>query len=266
MKRMQIITPIIVGIAAIASLIATANDALALSRAEIKQIVISEATNSLVPPSLALAVAKIESDFNARALSTAGARGVMQIMPATARSVFGVGKDELWNARLNVQLGIDYLAKLYRQYGRRWDLALSHYNGGTLSGQGANAVAHVYTRKYVRKVLNWRQRYREQSRVWMVAANQKTDGWRAARTRPSQVATVGARTNNTGMGRRNLASRPNLRNDVPRNLGLVKQESSSKNANTKIIVDGSWAGILKRRLQNRHRLDDFTPRFKWKIG
>ena len=61
MKRMQIITPIIVGIAAIASLIATANDALALSRAEIKQIVISEATNSLVPPSLALAVAKIES-------------------------------------------------------------------------------------------------------------------------------------------------------------------------------------------------------------
>ena len=77
MKRMQIITPIIVGIAAIASLIATANDALALSRAEIKQIVISEATNSLVPPSLALAVAKIESDFNARALSTAGARGVM---------------------------------------------------------------------------------------------------------------------------------------------------------------------------------------------
>ena len=38
MKRTQIITPIIVGIAAIASLIATANDALALSRAEIKQL------------------------------------------------------------------------------------------------------------------------------------------------------------------------------------------------------------------------------------
>jgi soluble lytic murein transglycosylase-like protein len=68
--------------------------------------------NSPVPPSLALAVAKIESDFNAHALSTAGARGVMQIMPATARSVFGVGKDELWNARLNVQLPMPIRANM----------------------------------------------------------------------------------------------------------------------------------------------------------
>ena len=57
MERKQTITSIIAGIAALASMIATANDALALSRAEIKQIVISEATNSPVPPSLALAVA-----------------------------------------------------------------------------------------------------------------------------------------------------------------------------------------------------------------
>ena len=166
-------TPILAAIAALAGIAATATDALALSRAEIKQIVITEAMNSPVPPSLALAVAKIESDFNTRALSTAGARGVMQIMPATARGVFGVGKDELWNARLNVQLGIDYLARLHRQYGGRWDLALSHYNGGTLAGHGAKAIAHPYTRKYVQMVLNWRQRYREQSQVWMVAAKVK---------------------------------------------------------------------------------------------
>jgi hypothetical protein len=266
MKRKQTITPIIAGIAALASLIVTANGALALSRAEIKQIVISEATNSPVPPSLALAVAKIESDFNARALSAAGARGVMQIMPATARSVFGVGKDELWNARLNIQLGIDYLAKLYRQYGRRWDLALSHYNGGTLSGQGGNAVAHAYTRKYVRRVLNWRQRYREQSRVWMVAANQKTDGWQAARTRPYQVATARTRANNVRMWRRSVSSQPNLRKRSPRALARVKLERWFKNANTKVINDDSWSTILERRLRNRHRLDDFTPRFKWKVG
>ena len=261
--------PIIAAIAALAGIAATATatDALALSRAEIKQIVITEAMNSPVPPSLALAVAKIESDFNAHALSTAGARGVMQIMPATARGVFGVGRDELWNPRLNIQLGIDYLAKLYRQYGRRWDLALSHYNGGTLSGQGGNAVAHAYTRKYVRKVLNWRQRYREQSRVWMVAAKakEKSGGWQAARTRPYQVASGKTRANKVRMWRRSVSSQPNLRKRSPRVLARVKLEGWSENANTKFIYD-SWSTILERRLRNRHRLDDFTPRFKWKIG
>lgn len=266
MKRKQSITPIVAGIAAFASLIATANDASALSRSEIKQMVISEATNSPVPPSLALAVAKIESDFNDRALSTAGARGVMQIMPETARSVFDVDKDELWNARLNIQLGIDYLAKLYRQYGRRWDLALSHYNGGTLSGEGGNAVAHAYTRKYVRKVLNWRQRYREQSRVWMVAANQRTDGWQAARTRPNRDATARTRAKKVRMCRRSVASQPNLCNISPRVSSCVKQDILSNKAKTKVIVDDPWSAILKRRHKNRHRLDDFTPRFKSKTG
>ena len=266
MKRKQSITPIVAGIAALASLIASANDVWALSRFEIKKIVISEATNSPVPPSLALAVAKIESDFNDRALSTAGARGVMQIMPATALSVFGVDKDELWNARLNIQLGIDYLAKLYRQYGRRWDLALSHYNGGTLSGQGGNAVAHAYTRKYVRRVLNWRERYREQSRIWMVAANRKTDSWLAPRTRTYRDAIARTRANKVHMWRRSVASQPKLRNSSPRVSGRVKQEILSNNSNTKVIVDDLWPAILKRRQNNRHRLDDFTPRFKSKTG
>ena len=76
----------------------------------------------------------------------------MQIMPSTGRNVFGVHEDELWNPRLNIQLGIDYLAQLYHQYGRRWDLALSHYNGGTLRGYGRHAKAHSYTRKYVKSV------------------------------------------------------------------------------------------------------------------
>ena len=61
-----------------------------------------------MPPSLALAVAKIESDFQVRALSPTGARGVMQIMPATAESEFGIAADELWDAAINVRLGIEY--------------------------------------------------------------------------------------------------------------------------------------------------------------
>ena len=157
------------------------------SRNDIKRIVIEEANNSIVPPALALAVAKVESNFNGNALSTAGARGVMQIMPRTARAQFGLPEDELWNARLNIQLGIDYLAQLYGQYGRRWDLALSHYNGGTLRGHGRHARPHGYTRQYVRSVRRWWHRYEDQASIWMVASvdtnARPEDGWEPARTR-----------------------------------------------------------------------------------
>jgi soluble lytic murein transglycosylase-like protein len=125
------IAALMLGVSAFA-LGATAADA--ATRTEVKRMVIEEARNSIVPPALALAVAKIESDFQDRVLSHKGARGVMQIMPATARGEFGVDADELWDPRLNVQLGIDFLERLHAQYGGRWELALSHYNGGTLKG------------------------------------------------------------------------------------------------------------------------------------
>jgi hypothetical protein len=130
------------------------------SKDEVRRIVVEEArANPTVPVSLALAVARVESNFQADALSSAGARGVMQIMPATSRGVFGVAPDRLWDARTNVRLGVRYLEQLYDQYGQRWELALSHYNGGTLRGQGAYAVPHDYTRGYVRKVMAYNTQY-----------------------------------------------------------------------------------------------------------
>lgn len=126
---------------------------------DIQRMVIEEAMNSRVPPALALAVARVESNFQAQAQSPVGARGVMQIMPKTARGVFGVHESQLWDARLNIRLGIEFLEQLYDQYGQRWDLALSHYNGGSLTG-GAGAVPHSYTRKYIADVQRW-QRYYE---------------------------------------------------------------------------------------------------------
>ncbi|MBV8537946.1 MAG: transglycosylase SLT domain-containing protein, partial [Alphaproteobacteria bacterium] len=57
----------------------------AATQAEVTQIIADEAAkNGHVPLSMALAVAKVESDMREDAVSTAGARGVMQIMPATA--------------------------------------------------------------------------------------------------------------------------------------------------------------------------------------
>lgn len=110
-------------------------------------MVVEEAhRNGTVPPSLALAVAKVESGFDEGAESSFGARGVMQIMPKTAKDEFQVSADRLWDPRLNIQVGIAYLEQLYHQYGQRWNLALSHYNGGTLKGKGMVTLSLISKR------------------------------------------------------------------------------------------------------------------------
>lgn len=151
---------------------------------DVQRMVIEEALKSRVPPALALAVARVESNFQARAESPVGARGVMQIMPKTARDVFGVHESQLWNARLNIRLGIDFLEQLYDQYGQRWDLALSHYNGGTLAGgSGASAIPHAYTRKYIADVQRW-QRYYESPAAFRSDAARYRSAVRPSRPAP----------------------------------------------------------------------------------
>jgi len=133
-------------------------------RVLVKQIIIEEANRSNVPVDLALAVAKVESDFNPLARSSVGARGVMQIMPRTARSEFGIHPDRLWDARTNIRTGVQFLKQLHTQYGGSWERALSHYNGGTLK----NNTPHKYTEEYVRSVMKWRRIYGEQAAIWKI--------------------------------------------------------------------------------------------------
>ena len=130
--------------------------------------------NGTVPPALALAVAQVESNFRADAKSPVGAQGVMQIMPATAKGVFNISADHLRDPKINVRIGVSYLERLYRQYGGRWDLALSHYNGGSLKRQNGRYVAHSYTRGYVAKVMRyWRQFQRTSTAIYLARVDQK---------------------------------------------------------------------------------------------
>jgi soluble lytic murein transglycosylase-like protein len=130
------------------------------SPAQVKALVVEEAVRMNVSPSLALAVAHAESNFNARAESHAGARGVMQIMPATAKGEYGIHPRLLWNPRVNVRLGLHFLKRLIRRYRGRVDLALSYYNGGSAVGRYPNARVIPATRRYVRRVQYLRSRYR----------------------------------------------------------------------------------------------------------
>jgi hypothetical protein len=240
----------------------------AANRTEVKRIVVEEARDSRVPTALALAVAKVESDFDERALSSAGARGVMQIMPATAKKVFGVTKDKLWNARLNVQLGIDYLEQLHIQYGGHWELALSHYNGGSLQGgRGANARPHGYTRKYVADVMKLYVRFTEQARIWQVAGDaadmDKIKDWTSM---PASAVDVIPNDLEKPVGHETSATRPRVTKIVVRRI-LEPQSSGQFRGGYRSRTIGS--NLKKRLIWARRNLDDFasgTAFIRWHSG
>ena len=78
-----------------------------------------------IPSKLLRAVAKAESGFNPKAVSKAGAMGVMQLMPGTARSL---GVSDPYNARQNILGGAKYLKQNLDRFGGDVSLALAAYN------------------------------------------------------------------------------------------------------------------------------------------
>ena len=89
-----------------------------------------------VPTEYALAIARQESEFDAAAASTAGARGLMQLMPATAEHMAESAGVPFVPARLtvdplyNARLGTEYLARMLARYDGSYVLATAAYNAG----------------------------------------------------------------------------------------------------------------------------------------
>lgn len=94
-----------------------------------------------VPPSLAVALMNRESSGNPAAVSSAGAIGLFQLMPATAASL-GVDPND---PTQNIQGGLSYLKSLYDQYGD-WGTALVAYNEGpgNLASKGVFPSSQSY--------------------------------------------------------------------------------------------------------------------------
>lgn len=105
-----------------------------------------------VPKALVLAVISVESAFDPRAVSRAGAVGLMQLTPATARRV-GIAADELANPRRNIIGGVRFLAVLLRHYDGDVVSSLVAYNARPRR-LFAPLPQNGETPEYVRRVLS----------------------------------------------------------------------------------------------------------------
>jgi soluble lytic murein transglycosylase-like protein len=84
-----------------------------------------------IPPGIAFALVQVESEYDERAVSPEGARGLTQLMPATARYLEPqLREEELFDRRTNLRLGFRYLRMMLTRYDDDLRLALLAYNRG----------------------------------------------------------------------------------------------------------------------------------------
>ena len=110
-----------------------------------------------------LAVIDTESGFDTRAVSHAGALGLMQLMPSTGQEMAGdldiewTGNDMLYDPAINIKLGSEYLHRMFQRFGHA-DNALAAYNAGPARVEGMNR-AGILPRVYPGRVREGLRRF-----------------------------------------------------------------------------------------------------------
>ncbi len=99
----------------------------AASRPYAEQMAAQYAGEYRIPADMVRAVIRVESNWNPGAVSSAGALGMMQLMPETAQLL---KVDHPFWINQNIEGGTAYLAYLYRRFNGDWRLALAAYNAG----------------------------------------------------------------------------------------------------------------------------------------
>ena len=125
----------------------------ALSEQELEPLIRRHSSRHQLHPALIRAVIKAESDFDPRAVSRAGAIGLMQLMPQTA---IRMDVRDMYDPDDNVGGGTKYLRHLLNRFHGNLPLALAAYNAGENAVDRYQALPPFdETRQYVRKVLRY---------------------------------------------------------------------------------------------------------------
>ncbi len=150
----------------------------ALYPATYRETVEAESMQHGVSPSLVMAVIHTESHFNPQAVSSAGARGLMQVTPLTlewtqmrSEALRGLTKDDLFEAEQNIRVGVFVLALLTESFSDT-ETVLAAYNAGigtvsqwleddtySADGKTLHTIPYPETAEYVKKVTAAQKKY-----------------------------------------------------------------------------------------------------------
>lgn len=121
-------------------------------RSDYMALIEETAYRESVPPYLVAAIMSVESNFDAQAVSNKGARGLMQVMPGTARR-FGFNAERLHDPVHNIAAGATYLRWLLERYDGDLDRVLAAYNAGEGAVDTYNGIPpYKETQNFVKRV------------------------------------------------------------------------------------------------------------------
>jgi soluble lytic murein transglycosylase-like protein len=122
-------------------------------------LILKSAQKHGMDPALIKAVIRAESNFNHQAVSPKGARGLMQLMPATASSL---QVDDSFHPEKNIDGGVRYLRYLLRLFNGDLRLALAAYNAGEKAVLRYGGIPpYRETQQYVQRVMAYLEGYRK---------------------------------------------------------------------------------------------------------
>ena len=134
-------------------------------RRQFEGIVRSASYRYDVDPYLVLGMIRVESNFNAHAVSHKGAKGLMQLMPGTAR-LHKV--DNVYDPVQNIYGGVRHFRLLLDRFDGNVQLALAAYNAGAGPVAKYNSIPpYRETRNYVRRVMGYYQFYRNSEMTYL---------------------------------------------------------------------------------------------------
>ncbi len=129
-----------------------------------------------IPLPLVRAVVHAESNYDRFAVSAKGAKGLMQLMPGTAKDMF---VHDIFDVKENIDGGVRYLRVLANEFGGQMEKILAAYNAGpdAVHRFDGNVPPYEETQAYVRKVLALYFKYKDQEQASASSSSAGHSSW-----------------------------------------------------------------------------------------